>query len=146
MKKYGYIFILLASIFFVGCGDDSENPPPTPTPPTEPILENSILADGENVYGYYGSWVMFGDKNISGHWTTTQEIVRGVDTKLEFKDDGILIIASGKTEYGVSNDGEVLESAIGTWSIIDNNVTEYCYEIEWDWGYKNGIAMMCKQN
>jgi len=105
---------LLVSVMLVGCGggggsgdDLSSN-----------IIDNSLLADDENQYGYFGADVIFGGIEIAGGW----DLYNGGDIHDSlygsFDIDGTGWLQNQQNSsfsvnfvYGVSKDGQVIQTS-----------------------------------
>jgi len=121
---------LLASVFMlVGCGGSSSD-----VGSTIPIVDNSTLADGESMFGYYGTDVVFGETLIVGTWTLDLEARDSIWT-YDFTDDGQQIVIGGlfdtsTGDYGVSGDGTQFHSAGDQIIRIVNKLSGNCYNVE----------------
>lgn len=82
-----------------------------------PTVDNSILADGSNEYGYFGVDVIFGGIEVTGDWNIYNLEVDGESLYATFYSDGTGEIVNSQTNgrtdvvYGVSKDGRVLDTS-----------------------------------
>ena len=129
MKKLKVLLSVIAMSFvMIGCGGggggDSVN---------LPSVDNSILADGENEWGYYGTNVLFGEYLVAQSWTAIDE---SDDTFIDiefFSDGDFLFDGYYVGVYGVSLDGRTIRSDILN-DITITGVRENYYGV-----YNNGI-------
>ena len=129
MTKKIIMGIALASTFlFMGCGGGGGG---GSTPPV-PVVDNSVLADGQNAYGYYGENVIFGNSRTSGAWTTEAKI-DGEDyhaTLILDSDGRYFRTGTGNNEdgyYGISLDGQSLQNSGGDYATITQSLENECY-------------------
>lgn len=102
MKSFLVSVILL---FLVGCGGSSSS--------GLADVDNSILAEGLNSYGYYGSEVLFGNQKIAGIWTI-ESSKTGDTVSLSFDREGTYSIENQEVgDYGVSVDGKQIRMSDG---------------------------------
>ena len=134
MNKKIILGVMLTSAFlFVGCGGGGGG---SSTPPA-PSVDNSVLADGQNAYGYYGKEVIFGSSLMMGLWTL-EGTYEGVERKLNitFYSDGRFYSEGagddGYNYYGVSLNGQVFQNAMGDYGEIKQSLGNDCYMLTQD--------------
>lgn len=153
--------IALASAFlFVGCGGGGGSS----TPPA-PVVDNSVLADGENQYGYFGVNVMFANTTIIGAWdffNRDDNLAFALYSKFDGDGDGFMDNPNNPNrkyiDYGISQDGRVIRtggdySSTITLKNILNDYLEYvangsvamydCYDVIFDDVYGSHNVIMC---
>lgn len=100
MKKLKVLLsVMTMSFVMVGCGGGGDS--------SVPVVDNSLLTDTENQYGYFGEEVIFGDTKIVGDWFLTQQSTK-VIKYIDFSSDGESTYDSYNGDYGVSKDGKLI--------------------------------------
>ncbi|HQR74255.1 MAG TPA: hypothetical protein PLH07_05110 [Sulfurovum sp.] len=105
---------LLVSVMLVGCGGGGGSG----DSPSTKIIDNSLLAEDENQYGYFGTDVIFGGIKIAGGW----DLYNGGDIHdslyASFDIDGTGWLQNQQNSsfsvsfvYGVSKDGQVIQTS-----------------------------------
>ncbi len=124
-KLFGVVAIALV---IAGCGGGSGGGSTT----TAPAVDNSILASGQNAYGYYGKDVILGNTVMWGVWNMTATFdgaEHSVD--LVFYSDGRFFTTGDYAygDYGVSLNGQVLQNSVGDYATITNSLGNDCYTL-----------------
>ncbi len=125
MKKI--LASIVISFGLLSCGGGGGSSSSTPS------IDNSVLANGENQYGYYGKLVEVGGEPITNIW-----LVYSMDWEelgdCYFYENGTYKTSYESGDFGVSKDGKYIYTAYdtvtltsvesGTYSIINNGVEE----------------------
>ncbi len=149
LQNIGKIFgVVVIAMIVSGCGGGGGNSGGGVTPPTQ--LDNSLLADGENQYGYFGTNVIFGDSLATGEWTQTTS--SGKSINFELLADGTIVLDSGTSlgdfyfDYGISKDGQELTWSVGEVWYITGNRSGECYNADWvQSDGDTGTFILCKK-
>ena len=133
-KKLKILLSVMAMGFVMaGCGGGSDSGSAVETIPP---VDNSILTDEQNEYGYYGADVIFGRSLVVGSWTN-KAIYQGVSETVEMGmfDEGTILLKNITRDillygiYGVSADGRILKTSLGDTVTIQNSIGNDCYEV-----------------
>lgn len=129
MKKFKFLVSVVAMSFvMVGCGESSDSRT------SIPIVDNSVLADAENQYGYFGEDVIFVNAKIVGTWNLFQES-SDAGAFVGFSSDGDITyqqmgsITTYYGDYGVSKDGKVI-TAMHEVPVTSDIFTSFPVEVE----------------
>jgi len=141
MKTLKMLVAIFGVSLFVGCGGGGSSgdgntggSDSTITEPIAPVLDNSVLSDGENSYGYYGEEVVYGNVLAAGSW-----VYMGNTSDIDFDllADGMMLLnlPTGTIPlfYGISQNGEDLSYTLGeVWRITREytNGVNKCYDID----------------
>lgn len=143
MKKILLSLSALLVIFVSGCGGGSNDSIADNNISIDEV-DNSLLADDLNEYGYIGEAVIFGDIEVSREWRS--ELITGIGANVPFtkfyffENDGtgyyhFYSEVDGYIEesfiYGVSRDGKVIYTNFHTITI--NTTGHTCYGVAEDY-------------
>ena len=125
MKNVKIIVAVLSMSLFVGCGGGSSDD-------SVSAVDNSVVAEGKNIMGYYGENVILGEHTIGNRiWALVNNNTN--DTiLLEFTNtDEALMLEDGYLsywQYGVSKDGVVVMFDEEIEITIYNPISSSCYD------------------
>lgn len=143
MKSLKFLVAVFGVSLFVGCGGGGSSGDGNTggggsnssiTDPIVPVLDNSVLSDGENSYGYYGEEVVYGNVLAAGSW-----VYMGNTSDIDFDllADGTMLLnfTTGTIpfSYGISQNGKDLSYGPGeAWRITGEytNGVDKCYDID----------------
>ncbi len=123
--------VVAMSFMLVGCGSSgSSGGSSVPTP----AIDNS--GNLENQYGYFGDEVILGNTLVVGNWTNSAMYNGVQETALmNIYSDGEMTISNITngltfyTDYGISQDGTILRTALGDTVRIQSSIGNNCYSI-----------------
>ena len=140
--------VVTMSFMLVGCGGSSGGGgDPAPT------IDNS--GNLENQYGYFGDEVIFGNTLVVGNWTN-RAMYNGVQETalMNIYSDGEMTLSNITngltfyTDYGISQDGTILKTALGDTVRVQSSLGNNCYNILMTNINKEGSlsSELCKNN
>jgi len=140
-KKLKVLLSVVAMSFvMVGCGGGGSNN----TTSSIPEVDNAVLADGENQYGYFGEDVIYGSSLVTGRWQIeVGSDGHGYGSSFSLYSDGDY----QEGDYGISKDGRVLIHSYGEEITITDALENDCYKISvYDVNYKDTTnGTMCRE-